>query len=108
LKDETFDSTASAAGPVLAARVELGRSGNVAASVEGSAGVLLYDRDFPAGASRYEFMFRIGPTLSYRLNEMQDLSLMFMRMHVSNAKGSTTNNPASSAGGFAVKFSGVF
>src|SRR6059036_1868087 len=44
LKDETFDSTASAAGPVLAARVELGRSGNVAASVEGSAGVLLYDR----------------------------------------------------------------
>src|SRR5207247_10053963 len=42
LKDETFDSTASGAGPVLAARVELARSGKVSASVEGSAGVLLY------------------------------------------------------------------
>ena len=108
LKDETFDSTASGAGPVLAARVELGRSGSVSASVEGSAGVLLYDRDFPARASRYEFMLRIGPTLSYRLNEMQDLSLMFMRMHVSNGQGFNTHNPEYNASGFGVQFSGAF
>src|SRR5882762_2553690 len=45
LEDETFDSAATGAGPVLAIRSEFARSGNVWASLDGSAGVLLYDRD---------------------------------------------------------------
>jgi lipid A 3-O-deacylase len=108
LRDESFESTATGAGPVLAARVELARSGNVSASVQGSAGALLYDRDFPAGASRYEFMLRIGPTLSYRLNDRQDWSLTFMGMHVSNGQGFNTHNPEYNAKGFGVQFSGAF
>ena len=108
LRDESFDSNASGAGPVLAARVELARSGNVSASLDGSAGVLLYDRDFPAGASRYEFMFRYGPTLSYRLNDRQDLSVILRGMHVSNGQGFNPHNPEYNAIGFGVQFSGVF
>src|SRR3979490_1033034 len=44
LEDETFDSAATGAGPVLAIRADFAHSGNVSASLDGSAGVLLYDR----------------------------------------------------------------
>jgi hypothetical protein len=108
LTREIFDSNATGAGPVLATRVEFARSGNVSASLDGSAGVLLYDRNFPAGASRYEFMLRIGPTLSYRLNDRQDLSLTFRAMHVSNGQGYEVHNPEYNSRGVGVQFLGVF
>ena len=108
LKDEAFGSAATGAGPVLAIRTEFARSGNVSASLDGSAGVLLYDRDFPAGASRYEFMFRYGPTLSYRLNERQELSVTLRGMHVSNGQGFHTHNPEYNAIGLGVQFRGAF
>ena len=108
LEDETFDSAATGAGPVLAIRTEFARSGNVSASLDGSAGVLLYDRDFPAGASRYEFMFRYGPTLSYTLNGGQELSVTLRGMHVSNGQGFNTHNPEYNAAGVGVQFLGVF
>ena len=109
LMDEVFDSAATGAGPVLAIRTEFARSGNVSASLDGSAGVLLYDRDFPgAGASRYEFMFRYGPTLSYRLNDRQELSVTLRGMHVSNGQGFHTHNPEYNAIGLGVQFLGYF
>jgi hypothetical protein len=80
----------------------------VSASLDGSAGVLLYNRDFPAGASRYEFMLRIGPTLSYRLNDGQDLSLTLRGMHVSNGQGFNPHNPEYNSVGAGVQFLGVF
>ena len=108
LKEETFDSAATGAGPVLAVRVEFARGGNLSASLDGSAGVLLYDRDFPPGASRYEFMFRYGPTLSYRLNDRQELSLTLRGMHVSNGQGFNPHNPEYNAIGVGVQFLGAF
>jgi len=109
LKDETFDSAATGAGPVLAIRTEFAHSGNVSASLDGSAGVLLYDRDFPgAGASRYDFMFRYGPTLSYRLNDRQELSVTLRGMHVSNGQGFHPHNPEYNAAGVGVQFLGAF
>ena len=108
LMDETLDSTATGAGPVLAIRAEFARSGNVSASLDGSAGVLLYDRDFPARASRYEFMFRYGPTLSYRLNDRQVLSLTLRGMHISNGQGINGHNPQYNAAGLGVQFLGTF
>jgi len=56
-------------GTRSAVRAEFAAPRNLSASLHGSAGVLLYDRDFPAGASRYEFMLRYGTTVSYRLND---------------------------------------
>ena len=108
LMDETLDSTATGAGPVLAIRTEFAHGGNVWASLDGSAGVLVYDRDFPAGASRYAFMFRYGPTLSYRLNDRQTLSLTFRGMHVSNGQGINRHNPQYNAAGLGVQFQGAF
>jgi len=106
--DENFDSTATGAGPVLAIRAEFAHSGNVSASLDGSAGILLYDRDFPAGASRYDFMFRYGPTLSYKLNDRQALSLTLRGMHVSNGQGLNTHNPQYNAAGLGVQLLGAF
>ena len=108
LMDENLDSTATGAGPVLAIRAEFPHSGNVSASLDGSAGILLYDRDFPAGASRYDFMFRYGPTLSYRLNGRQALSLTLRGMHVSNGQGINRHNPQYNAAGLGVQFLGAF
>ena len=108
LKDKTYDSAATGAGPLLAIRAELARNGNLSVSLDGSAGVLLYDRDFPSGASRYEFMFRYGPTLSYKLNDTQDLSLTLRGMHVSNGQGFNTHNPEYNSAGVGVQFLGAF
>jgi hypothetical protein len=108
LKDQTYDSAATGAGPLLAIRAELARNGNLSLSLDGSAGVLLYDRDFPSGASRYEFMFRYGPTVSYKLNDRQDLSLTLRGMHVSNGQGFNTHNPEYNSAGVGVQFLGAF
>ena len=108
LRDEPFDSAATGAGPVLAIRAEFAHGGNVWASLDGSAGVLLYDRDFPTGASRYAFMFRYGPTLSYRLNDRRVLSLTLRGMHVSNGQGINNHNPQYNAAGLGVQFLGTF
>ena len=108
LMDEVFDGAASGAGPVLAVQAELGRGRNLSTSLYGSAGVLLYDRDFPAGASRYDFMLRYGPTLSYRLNDRQELSVTLRGMHVSNGQGFHTHNPEYNAIGLGVQFLGYF
>src|SRR5205807_3193106 len=104
LKDEAFDSAATGAGPVLAIRTEFAHSGNVSASLDGSAGVLLYDRDFPAGASRYAFMFRYGPTLSYRLNDRRVLSPTPRGMPPSNGQDINDHNPQHNAAGAGVPF----
>jgi len=108
LKEQTYPSTATGAGPVLAIRAELARGRNLSASLTGSAGVLLYDRDFPWGASRYEFMIRYGPTVSYRLNDRQDLSVTLRGMHVSNGQGFNSHNPQYNAIGFGVQFLAAF
>jgi Lipid A 3-O-deacylase (PagL) len=108
LMDENLDSAATGAGPVLAIRAEFAHSGNVSASLDGSAGILLYDRDFPAGASRYDFMFRYGPTLSYTLNDRQALALTLRGMHVSNGQGINPHNPQYNAAGLGVQFVGTF
>ncbi len=108
LKDETYASEATGAGPVLAVRAELARGANLSASLIGSVGVLLYDRDFPAGASRYDFMIRYGSTFSYRLNDRQDLSLTLRGMHVSNGQGLNSHNPQYNAVGVGVQFLGAF
>jgi lipid A 3-O-deacylase len=108
LKSETYGSTATGAGPVLAVRAELARGRNLSASLIGSVGVLLYDRDFPAGASRYEFMIRYGPTLSYSLSDTQDLSVTLRGMHVSNGQGFNPHNPQYNAIGVGVQFLAAF
>jgi hypothetical protein len=107
-KEETYASAATGAGPVLAIRAELAHGRNFSASLTGSAGVLFYNRDFPAGASRYEFMIRYGPTVSYRLNDRQELSLTLRGMHVSNGQGFNNHNPQYNAIGFGVQFLGAF
>ena len=108
LGNTTLDSAATGAGPVLAARAEFSRRKNFTASVDGSLSVLLYDRDFPAGGSRYEFMWRIRPVLSYRLNDGQTLSLAYTGMHVSNGQSTSPHNPTYNAKGVGVQFLHAF
>ena len=108
LKNEKYDSTATGAGPVLAVQAELGRGRNLSTSLHGSAGVLLYDRDFPAGASRYDFMLRYGLTFSYGLNDRQDLSVTLRGMHVSNGQGINSHNPQYNAMGVGVQYLRAF
>ena len=108
LGNTTFDSAATGVGPILAARAEFLRREHLSAAVDGSAGVLLYDRDFPAGGSRYEFMWRIGPALSYRMNDRDTLSLTYTAMHVSNGQGKGPHNPTYNATGGGVQLLRVF
>jgi hypothetical protein len=57
-------------------------------------GPVLYSSRFPYGASYYNFMFRAGPDVVYRLNKQFAVSAGFRFMHVSNAQKTEHRNPS--------------
>lgn len=60
-------------------------------SVDASGSLIFYTEDFPVGGDFYNFMWRIGPKVSYQLNEHVWGNLSYKWMHVSN--GQSKNNP---------------
>jgi hypothetical protein len=98
------DSPGTGIGPEVLARTDLFRFKDVTLSVDGHAGILAYDRDFPAGGARYNFMWRIGPTMSYQIDKKQHVALSYTLAHISNGQGLNSHNPADNSHGFAVQF----
>ena len=99
---EPQDSSAVGIGPIYMIRDEKYHSGKLAAALEMSGGVILDDKVFPAGGRYYNFMWRIGPTFSYKISEDSSLNLGYMFMHVSN--GFKTHNPGYDAHGVSFGF----
>ncbi|MBP2651615.1 MAG: Lipid 3-O-deacylase-related protein [Firmicutes bacterium] len=104
LNGETRDSSAVGIGPVYMIRYEPFQSGRMAFSLDMSGGLLLYDKKFPAGGRNYNFMWRIGPQLIYKIGENYSVNIGYKLMHVSNGgtifgKG---HNPSYDAKGFSL------
>ena len=104
----THESSASGLGPSALARFDLVKRKRVRLSADLSGGLLLYDQDFPAGGERYNFMWRVGPSLTYKLNSSYGIGVGYRWMHVSNGKGITAENPSYDAAGFQVQLSRGF
>lgn len=72
--------------------------------VEASSGIILYSRRFPYGGDIYNFMFRTGPSITYKIKSNYFFKMGYRWMHVSNGKGSGPQNPYYEAQGLNISF----
>jgi hypothetical protein len=103
---QSQDSTVVGVGPVYMIRNEKYHSGKLAAAFDMSGGFIVYNKKFPAGGEFYNFMWRAGPQLIYKMNENSSVNLGYMLMHVSN--GLKTHNPSYNAHGVSFGFMSKF
>ena len=59
-----------------------------------SGGFILYSEKFPHGGDIYNFIWKAGGSLHYRLNNKFKINLSLIWMHVSNGQGLTPKNPS--------------
>ena len=86
-----LDSGAVGVGPSYMVRwaKPLGQKWEVSLDITG--GLMVYNKVHPAHTRNYDFMWRIGPRLTYNFNERNALSIAYLGHHVSN--GQRTKNP---------------
>lgn len=101
---QTQDSSANGIGPVYMVRNEKYHSGKLTVAVDMSGGFIIYNKNFPAGGERYNFMWRIGPQFIYKFSPTSSINIGYMLMHVSNGLHSQTDNPSYNARGVSFGF----
>lgn len=106
LHEQEHSSSAFGAGPVYMIRNQKHYSEKFSAAFDISAGVIVYDKTFPAGGRWYNFMWRLGPKLMYRFNDNSSLHIGYTLMHVSN--GLKSHNPGYDARGVSLGFVTTF
>lgn len=93
-RDVRSDNAALALGPMLLLRLQTPELFGFSFGGDGSGGILLHSREFPAGGDIYNFMWRAGLLLERRLAEQIWLGASFHVMHVSNGQGLGPHNPS--------------
>jgi len=97
LHDTQLESNAVGIGPTAVLRLQTPELARWVLSFEGSGAFILYSRHFPAGGDVYNFMWRAGPSLSYRFDDTWSAGAGARVMHVSNGQGLTPKNPSYAA-----------
>ncbi|MCP4136956.1 MAG: acyloxyacyl hydrolase [bacterium] len=105
--DESFQSvkyntSAFGIGPVFMIRCELIRYKLFYLSIDALGGVILYHTDFPLGGDKYNFMWKIGPSIGFDIADKYTINVAFRGMHVSNGQGVADKNPSYEALGFSI------
>jgi hypothetical protein len=109
IEENPISRTAWGIGPELRLRWRIGGERAVSLMIEGLAGVLLYDKHFPVEGDRYNFMFKVGPRLEYRIGQSGLFGLGYSLAHVSNGQGaSRARNPSYDAHGISINIKGLF
>ncbi|MDQ8021367.1 MAG: acyloxyacyl hydrolase [Moraxellaceae bacterium] len=94
-----YGTGAWGAGPAMQVRWAAWQGNSASLWLQASGAVLLYSEDFPYGGDRYNFMWRAGPALQFKLGQAATLNLQYHWMHVSNGQGTGDHNPAYDAHG---------
>jgi lipid A 3-O-deacylase len=108
LREVNYKNEAAGIGPGLLADLCFLNLGSFSFHFAGSGSFLLYDKQFPAGGDRYNFMWRGGAFLHYAIGNNQELGLGYLWMHVSNGQGMGPHNPSYDAQGMNLTFSFTF
>lgn len=108
LRQVEYDNEALGLGPVIQAELCVWPGESFSLHFDASGGFILYNKDFPAGGDRYNFMWRAGPMFRYALTTDMQLGLGWQWMHVSNGQGSGPENPSYDAMGLKLQFLLVF
>ncbi len=108
LRRETYDSPGTGIGPSFLASLDFARRRKLSLPLGVGGALILYDQDFPAGGERYNFMWRLGPSIAYRVSDSYVLGAAYRWMHVSNGKGYDRGNPSYDARGICVLLARTF
>lgn len=96
------NSDAFGIGPSVLLRWEKRLSGKLYAGLDASGSLRIYGKAHPAGGRAFDFLWRIGPRLTYRCTDDMAISLGYMFAHMSN--GFSDHNPGYNAVGFSLGF----
>lgn len=108
LREAGYENDAMGIGPGIFADFRLLGLGRFSFHLDACISVILYNKDFPAGGDRYNFMERGGPVMKYAIDGNQAAGVGYHWMHVSNGQGSGSRNPSYDARGASVYYSIVF
>lgn len=111
VEDGTFrevriENSAFGLGFGLLANLRFFKSKALSVSIVGIGNFIIHDRDFPAGGDRHNFMWRVGPTAEYAIDDSRSLGVSYHRTHISNGRGFRPQNPSYDAHGIALLFIG--
>jgi hypothetical protein len=105
------DSSAFGIGPIYLVRKRWWRQERWQLITDFSGGLILYSNNFPAGGDIYNFIWRLGPKIIYRINHQLSWNIGYTIMHVSNGQIShriPSHNPSYNANGVTVSLNRQF
>ena len=100
--DVRLDSGAVGVGPSYMVRWTKPLGKKWEASLDLTGGLMVYNKVHPAHTRNYDFMWRIGPRLTYNFNDRNALSIAYLGHHVSN--GQRTKNPGYNGVGVSIGY----
>lgn len=100
LREVNYENRAFGIGPGVMADLSLISMGNLSLYVDASGSLVFYNRDFPAGGKRYNFMWRGGPAVQLG----RHVGIAYRWMHVSNGQGLGPQNPSYDAQGVSLYY----
>jgi hypothetical protein len=108
LKEEQYETSAMGIGPIILFRLQPLTIGNFSFSIDALGGIILYNKSFPPRGDIYNFMFRLGGTIGFYIDDSFRINLGLRRMHVSNGQGVGYFNPFYEGEGFSLNLSRQF
>jgi hypothetical protein len=108
LKKTQYETSAMGIGPVILLRLQPLTIGNFSFSVDALGGIILYNKSFPPRGDIYNFMFRLGGTISFYIGDKISINVGLRRMHISNGQGVGYFNPFYEGEGLSINLSREF
>lgn len=97
-------TSAFGAGPVFQVDPTIMKFKRLSVIAEANFGVILYSNRFPYGGDVYNFIFKAGPSLDYKINANSSFRIGYRWMHISNGQGNGNHNPFYEGYGLNVSF----
>lgn len=85
------NSDAFGIGPSVMGRLEFNPFGNFYTGLEVAGTMRFFTKAHPAGGRAYDFLWRVGPRISYKVGNYTSFGLSVLYAHASNGMGS--HNP---------------
>jgi lipid A 3-O-deacylase len=108
LKEEQYETSAMGIGPISLLRLQPLAVGNFSVSIDALGGIILYNKSFPPRGDIYNFMFRLGGTITFYIGNNLSFNLGLRRMHISNGQGVGPFNPFYEGEGLSLNLSKQF
>jgi hypothetical protein len=108
LKEVHYDNSAFGLGPGLLTEFQFFDRNKLSAHLNGIGNIIIYNKKFPAGGDHYNFMWRGGPAIEYRIGNSKYIGISYQWTHISNGHGLGPQNPSYDAQGFTLMFKGFF